>query len=601
MDPRRNAQDVLRCDLCETPVPPMYCDICLIHLCKACVGEHLSKFTKEQKIVPFEKRGSTTKCPNHSSKICELYCEQCDIPICAQCTSSTKHQGHTFVYIMNILEKQKSVLQKDLQELEKSIYPKYQKTASSIPVQKTTSDISKHGEEMHKEIDLIIKKLKSDLDEIDSKTLAALNKHEDEIKCMLSNITQTIENLRKLIQFDDVCLVSAYKSRNAEFRRLQSKLMITLPSFYPQKVDKHQVYKQCGSFSESSIETKKHNYTLGTEHSPVEGSLIDVPRIVTEMNIDFEFSKNVSCLNDEDIWIHGNDNILKLYNRQRGLIKSMKTKSGHYAADLAVTRSGDLVYTEETNRNRIDIVKNKEIQTVITLQGWKPCGVCSTFSGDILVAMNNADWETPSKVVRYSGSTEIQSIQYNENGKALFSSNSCTKYISENRNLHICVSDFGARAVVVVNQVGKLRFTYKGHPSTTKVSFFPYGITTYSPSRTLTADRDNHRIHIIDQNGQFLRFIDNCQFNKPFGLCVDTSDNLFFGSLTSSLIESEKHGYKMDDPGVESSPSNKDLLHEPRVITQIKTEYAYTCNLSCLTVEDIWVRGNSNILKLYNL
>lgn len=74
-----------------------------------------------------------------------------------------------------------------------------------------------------------------------------------------------------------------------------------------------------------------------------------------------------------------------------------------------------------------------------------------------------------------------------------------------------------------------------------------------------------------------------------------------FGSLTSSLIESEKHGYKMDDPGVKSSPSNKDLLHEPRVITQTKTAYAYTCNLSCLTDEDIWVRGNSNILRLYNL
>eukprot|EP00105_Crassostrea_gigas_P014845 XP_011431658.1 PREDICTED: E3 ubiquitin-protein ligase TRIM71 [Crassostrea gigas] len=537
MDPRRSAQDVLRCDLCETPVPPMYCDICHVHLCKACVGEHLSEFAKEHKIVPFEKRGSTTKCPNHSSKICENYCEQCDIPICAQCISSTKHQGHTFVYIVKILEKQRSVLQKDLQELEMLIFPKYQEIASRIPVQKANlnktsqkiaSDISKHGEEMHRVIDVIIKKLKSNLDEMDSKYLTVLNKHEDDIKHMLSDITQTIADLRKLVNSDDVGLVSAYKSRNAEFRRLPPKLTVTLPSFSPQRIDKHQMFEHFGSLSELYIETEEHNYTLGTEHSPAERSLLDVPLMVTEINTDYKYARDVSCLSDEDIWIIGNDNILSLYNLQKGLLKSIKTKSGICADDVAVTRRGDLIYINKTN-GTVNMVKNKEIETVIlvTLKGWKPRGVCSTSSGDLLVAMNNDDWNSPSKVVRYSGSIKKQSIQYNENGQALYSSGDYTKYISENRNLDICVSDWKARAVVVVNQAGKLRFTYNGNPSTTKVPFYPYGITTDSQSRILTADRDNHRIHIIDQDGQFLRFIDNNHLKKPYGLCVDSRDSLF--------------------------------------------------------------------------
>ncbi|XP_052681607.1 tripartite motif-containing protein 3-like [Crassostrea angulata] len=545
MDPHRSAQDVLRCDLCETSVPPMYCDICHIHLCKACVGEHLSEFTKEHKIVPFEKRRSTAKCPNHSSKICELYCEQCDIPICVQCTSSTEHQGHTFVYVVKIREKQRSLLQKDLQELEKLIFPKYQEIASNIPVQKVNfnktsqkiaSNISKHGEEMHREIDVIIKRLKSDLDEMDSKYLTVLNKHEDDIKHMLSDITQTIADLRKLVYSDDVGLVSAYKSRNAEFRRLPPKLTVVLPSFSPQRIDKHQLFEHFGSLSELSIETEEHNYTLGTEHSPPERYLIAVPQIVTEINTDYKYAATVSCMSDEDIWIQGNSKILRLYNLQRGLLKAMKTKSGNRADDIAVTGNGDLVYTDKTNRT-VNKVKNKEIETVITLQGWKPCGVCSTSSGDILVAMSKDDWKTPSKVVRYSDFTEKQSIQYNENGQALFSSGDFSKYISENRNLDICVSDWGARAVVVVNQAGKFRFTYTGLPSSTKNPFDPYGITTDSQSHILIADLDNHCIHIVDRDGQFLQFIDNCHLEKPVGLCVDTRDNLFVADTKTCKVK----------------------------------------------------------------
>ena len=183
-------QDVIRCDLCETPVPPKHCDICHIHLCEACVGKHLSDESKDHYIVPFKLRGIISKCTKHSTEVCKKFCTKCNIPVCPLCVASSEHEQHKKEDILTLFETKRKLMQTDLQDLEKSIYPKYQEVATNIPVQradvnkrsqKLTTALDKQGEALHTEIDNIIQEMKSEIDDMAAQHITALDQQEDAI------------------------------------------------------------------------------------------------------------------------------------------------------------------------------------------------------------------------------------------------------------------------------------------------------------------------------------------------------------------------------------------------------------------------------------
>ena len=153
------------------------------------------------------------------------------------------------------------------------------------------------------------------------------------------------------------------------------------------------------------------------------------------------------------------------------------------------------------------------------------------------------DNHTQSKVVRYSDFKEKQSIQWNDQGYPLFTS-LFRLYLTENMNLNICVADTNAHAVVVVNAAEKLRFRYTGHMHISGIfqECVPVGIATDSQGRILIADIYNYSIHILDQDGHFLRFFDkvnDCYLrtNRVFGLCVDSKGNLFVGGYNNGNVK----------------------------------------------------------------
>ncbi|XP_022286647.2 uncharacterized protein LOC111099601 [Crassostrea virginica] len=538
MDPHYDAQDVARCDLCEIAIVQSYCDFCHVNLCKPCIGEHISDDYTKHIIVPFQQRRSTLiypKCEKHPNKPCEFQCKDCTLFLCSHCLASKQHsKEHELLKLDEIFNEKKDHIQKDKEEIKKQLLPTFEEIASELENQianidvdyrKLTMEMSKHRKELHREVDKEINQREKEIDENKAKHLSILKKHLEEIKQLQSLMQETLHDLNEIMNSNETTPIIHYSSKNQEFSKLLPKVIVSMPRYIPKPIEKEELCSLIGKLIPLSTTLEERVFTAKKPNTSVR-ELLDEPEVLNTIKTGHEKIFNVTCLHEEEIWTSGQTADIEYFNTQGDLQKTTKTKSGSWPNDIAVYSDGALLYSDLKTKT-VYKVKNDQTEEIIKLQGWTPTNLCVTSSGDLLVTMYSDD-KTQSKVVRYSGSTVKQTIQFDDDGQPLYSGNSNTKYITENRNLDICMADCEAGAVVVVNQAGKLRFRYTGPPSSTKNKpFQPLGITTDSQSRILTSDCYNQCVHILDVEGQFLRYIDNCDLKYPFGLGVDSDDSLF--------------------------------------------------------------------------
>ena len=534
-------QDVARCDHCKTAIVQSYCDFCHVNLCKSCIGEHISDEYDKHKIVPFQKRRSTLiypKCEKHLNKTCKYQCKDCSIFLCTNCFASKQHnKDHELLQLSEVFNKKKELIQKDKEEINKQLLPAYEDMATELEKQianldtdykKLSTEISKHREDMHREIDYAMNQMETEISQNKMKHLAILKRHLDEIKQSQSIMQKTLNTLNEIGDSNEVFSTIHYSSKVHEFKKLPPKVHVSIPKFIQKQIkNREELYNLLGKLTPLSTILEERLLMTKTPNTLI-GELLDCPLFLNTIKTEYGKLHNVTCLNEDQIWTSGRKTAeIKCFNTQGVLQKTIKTKSGEVPNDIAVYSDGVLVYSDWSTR-KVYRLKNDQTEEIIGLQGWTPSQLCVDSFGDLLVTMYSDDCSL-SKVVRFCfGSTVNQTIQFDDDGRHLYSGNAYTKYISDNRNLDICVADYGAGAVVVVNQTGRLRFRYTGHPSPTKNKpFAPRGITTDSQGRILTSDGDNHCIHILDTDGLFLRYINNYDLKYPYGLCVDNDDSLF--------------------------------------------------------------------------
>ncbi|XP_048735216.2 uncharacterized protein LOC125650735 [Ostrea edulis] len=451
------------------------------------------------------------------------------------------HKSHDAVELSKIIESKKQEIEEETQEIESIIIPSYKEKSKttdeklSITIGKLhelEKETGKNRKFWHQEVDTIFNKFDSMMKSIKENHLAGLKSHHSRLSKLIQEMTETVKKNKKILLSKTMSAVTSYKSKLHKYRNMPTDIDVKLPSLKTNtaqgrelriELGEHQAMLTQGALSSL---TDKFSYSLPSK-------LLDKAKMIASIPTRVKPLGHVACVGVDEAWVSGIDKTIRhvdIHGSGRGTVTCQ-----YWPSDITVTRHGELVYSD-VNKT-VNIVRQGRTETLITTPpGWKPDKLCCTKLGDILVSMFTTDF-SQYKIVRYQGHTVRQEIDRDEHGQLIYKGGALTLYVVENNNGDICASDNNAKSVVVVDKSRRVRLRYDGTPARRKKSFNPAHIVTDSMSHIIVTDKNNACLHILDQNGQFLRCVDNCGLDKPNGLSVDREGRLWVGLLNTGEVK----------------------------------------------------------------
>lgn len=542
------AQDPVRCSLCPEVVV-IHCGSCQVNLCAQCLSTHIDRNKSlKHEIVPYTSQlvkpeAEIQKCQDHPKQQCDLYCQDCSVPICSRCLTGN-HKRHGAVDLEEICETTRSTIKEDLEELRK-FRKEYEKVVGESKEElakyieesdKERDSLKELGKQWHQMIDKVIDKVGKDMDEIIQSDTKCLQDNTEEIQSALQDVKDSIKANEDILQDDRFTRLLSYASKNDAFRIIPSRPAIKTAKIVPVNVKEGDIIPKLIHF-QRSIRTKLPGYSLnrtGDVSSISTKSLLPEPELIATVKTNCKQLKGICHNEDDRVWIYGTDEILREVDITGTVQNCITAISKNSQKDIAKNKMGEIVFSHLSDEC-VNIVREGKISKLLDLSGWIPFGVTFNADDDLMVCMRREDYQE-SKVGIFSQGKLKKEIQFDETGKPLFSASRNNMYIKENANRDICVSDWNACAVIVLKSSGELRFRYTGNLSRSFKQFYPHGIVTDNYCRILVVDRKNDCLHVIDRNGKFLTYI-TCSLQDPYVLSMDPDENVWVGEYDTGCVK----------------------------------------------------------------
>ena len=534
------------CDLCDKSTHD-FCNSCQVSLCEKCVKKHRVDFQSLiHDIVPFLDRKIQLVCPecqHHPGQRCEANCLQCSEPVCFRCVISGPHKRHEIEELTKTYDDIKKKIEKDKEEIKNKSIPEYQRKhaelENSMSRTKTMyDDIKTESEKLrklwHQEVDSIFDKLDSMSQSHREENINFLQEYHTKIRKLISCMYETVEQNEKLLKSKKWSEVSKYMSKLKEYQNCPEKLDSHMPTL-DSKIDHgKELSIKIGYFSAILKQLPQNSLPDDVFHSTKRiWEVNENASIIATIPTDYKNVLGVACVGDAEAWISGNNRTITRVDIH-GIVKDTLTTTCQFGpCGIALTRKGELIFIDRDNAT-VNIVRHGKSMTLITTPwGWVPWGLYCTRSGDILVHISF--FFDKHKIIRYQEQRKTQEIVNDRQGKPIFEDGLGKLYMSENNNGDICVSDTSANTVVVVDKTERVRFRCDGKQAFREKTFVPKDIVTDKFSQIIVADYNNNCLHILDQNGQFLRCVDKCGLEKPHELSVDSKGRLWVGCESGKI------------------------------------------------------------------
>lgn len=248
---------------------------------------HTIRFLDKNDVLPMENKNTSKNiyCNNHSIEALQMYCEDCECPVCYSCATGT-HQGHKFVKISDVLEKSKKDLKKLIMKITKNQITGLQLNLEFMRQNKYS--FYENVDSVIQEVEDQEKRLKQEVETICRNFIKRLKQRENDYGNLIHRIEHQIQELEMLVKtseekfhvVNEVDLVKFLTDSKQTIKKFEiAEPNIERISFLKQQNSQSEIEKLFGSLVYEPIKNVhlmpsiKPHVTFGNQPSSIGGKI----------------------------------------------------------------------------------------------------------------------------------------------------------------------------------------------------------------------------------------------------------------------------------------------------------------------------------------